>query len=403
MQTNANISKDALVARVKSADILFCPIDGYRMAPARVRAYNFARELKRRGVKAEVLSFIDDFTASDGVNYLPRNDWPAMDRYTMGKILAMQEVIAENARCPIVAQKADLNLFPMAMAGALNGNKLILDYDDNDVEVFFLSGRLADRVDDFHPRHLLRHFAGRAECCIASSYALQDMLHSFNPKTHLVYTVVDTTVFDYALRGQVVPVEGIDPEKVNIIWPGSVWNEKMTQDVLLMAEAFLSIPQQTREKAVLHFYGFGGQWPTASAIIEGMVEEHGAAGQIRLNNAVPPEAMPSIMACMDIGLICLQHNTYTNAKSPTKMFEYMAMGLAVCASATGEPGRILEDGVTGCVAGDVRTYSSNLARLIASADFRRSVADKGRQLVNDQYTMNTAGDQLIKIFEPMIG
>ncbi|MDR3449163.1 MAG: glycosyltransferase family 4 protein [Alphaproteobacteria bacterium] len=372
------------------------------MAPARIRAYNFARELQRRGVKAEVLSFVDDFLAPEGVAYIPRNDWPAMDRYTLGKVLAMQEAIALNLHCPVVAQKADLNLFAMAMAGSLNGNKLILDYDDNDVEVFFASHRVADRIDDFHPRHVLQHFAEKADCCIASSHSLHEMLHAFNPQTHLVYTVVDTEIFDYGLRAKAVPIDGIDPGKVNLIWPGSVWNEEMTQDVLLIAEAFLSMPETVRAKAVLHFYGFGGGWPTAAAIIEDMMNTRGAMGQIKLNSAVAPDAMPGIMAHMDIGLICLQYNRYTRAKSPTKMFEYMAMGLAVCASSTGEPGRILEDGVTGVVAHDLRSYSEKLAHLIADAGFRQKIAAKGRELVNDRYTMRTAGDQLMAIFEPMM-
>ena len=48
--------------------LIFITREGYRLPGARIRCYNFAKELAKYGVETKILSFSDDLGAQDGEN-----------------------------------------------------------------------------------------------------------------------------------------------------------------------------------------------------------------------------------------------------------------------------------------------------------------------------------------------
>ena len=391
----------ARARRCRDADVLFVPADGFQMAPARVRAYAFADELRKRGLNAQVLSMVDHFTLGDGVPYLPRNNWPSMDRYLLGRSLDLFDVIAQNRKAVLYAQKADLNFFAAGMAKLANGNKLILDYDDNDEAVFFVANPLAEAIADLHPRYALASWAAKSDACVASSAYLFDKLSTYNENTHLIRTVVDTHTFDIAQRGTGAFPEPFDHDRVHLIWPGSVWNDDMVRDLLLMLRCFLDLPSAVLATAQLHLLIFGNKTALLKTMTADMAAARGCPDAVVFHAAVAPAQMPQLLGHMDIGLIFLRDNSFTRAKSPTKMFEYMAMGVAVCATDTGEPGHILEDGVTGMLARDTEEYTGKLERLILDAVARRQMAIRALELIRGKYCMERIGGQLANVLSSL--
>ncbi len=393
---------DQLVERCRHADVLFVPADGYHDAPSRVRAFGFSRELNRRGWKTEVLSMTDDFTKPDGISHIPRNNWPLMDRYLFGRLLDAIAVIAETSKAVLYTQKADINYIAAGMAAVAGGNRLVFDYDDNDVEINFTAGPLAAMMDDFHPRRMMGDAAGKADACVASSTVLRDMLTAYNENTHLIRTVVDTQLFDIALRDKAEAPLPIPTDRVNIIWPGSIWNGAMMRDYLNIVRCFLDVPADVRQGACLNLLAFGSMAPMAAAMARELAEEAEAADQIRTHSFLEPDRMPALLAQMDIGLMFLMENKYTRAKSPTKMFEYMAMGLAVCASATGEPAHILEDGETGMLASDTAEFTDRLTTLIADAERRKTMARRGHETIRQEFCFDAIGPQVEAVLERLM-
>src|SRR5262249_33094814 len=73
---------------------------------------------------------------------------------------------------------------------------------------------------------------------------------------------------------------------------------------------------------------------------------HGLGASVRLTGAVSHDEVPSLLAAMDVAAAPYPRleNFYF---SPLKVFEYMAAGLAIVASRTGQVAKIIEDGVTG--------------------------------------------------------
>jgi len=101
-----------------------------------------------------------------------------------------------------------------------------------------------------------------------------------------------------------------------------------------------------------------------------------------------PDAVPEAMVQHDIGVFPLYRDVpWTRSKSPTKLFEYMAMRMAIAASPTGEAGRVLENGVDGLTAEGVEDFGRALATLIADPELRVSLGERAHRKVVTRYSL----------------
>ncbi len=101
------------------------------------------------------------------------------------------------------------------------------------------------------------------------------------------------------------------------------------------------------EQGNVHFLivGFG----PALAAFKQSVEEKGLAPYFSFTGYVPPERLPSFIACMDICVDTLEPGFHSEARSETKLKQYMSMGRACVATAIGENRVDLDQGVCGCL------------------------------------------------------
>ena len=74
--------------------------------------------------------------------------------------------------------------------------------------------------------------------------------------------------------------------------------------------------------------------------------------------------------------------------SPTKLFEYMAMGKGIVASNLDQIGEVLEDGKTALLTppGDVDALASAMARLAADAALRECLGGEARRVALERHT-----------------
>lgn len=397
-----NAALEAVSERCSKADVLFIAPDGFKMAPARIRAYSFSKELNKRGVNAEVLSFVDDLTAPEGVPHITRANWPSMQRYMLSKTKQAYDIISKNKKAILYCQKADFNILAAGMAASENGNKTVLDYDDYDVGVMFMGTNLSEKVDAFHPQKIVENFGKKADLCVAASHHLLDFLHTFNTNTHLIPTVVDTQVFNINLRDSAkAPIE-IDPSKINVLWPGTIWDRAMAEDVIIATNVFTRLSEQAQQKTVFHIVGLGDFWPKVKSFIMELKKREGLENLFQLHEAVSPNDMPALMANMDIGLISLHENSFTRCKSPTKMFEYMAMGMAVCSTNVGEPTHMIKDSENGYLAKDSLEFATKLEQLIMDTNTRKKLSSAGYNMIKQQYCMDVIGDKLESLLTPLL-
>lgn len=85
--------------------------------------------------------------------------------------------------------------------------------------------------------------------------------------------------------------------------------------------------------------------------------------------------------------------------SPLKLFEYMACGAPVVASAVGQIAEVVRDGVTGflCPPGDMDAFEAACDRLLSDPSLRHSVGEAAAREVGERYTWDANARRVAEI------
>jgi glycosyltransferase involved in cell wall biosynthesis len=164
-----------------------------------------------------------------------------------------------------------------------------------------------------------------------------------------------------------------------------------------LAEA---VPLVARENPGVHFLmiGDGPLGAEMARRLEGL----GAKRHVTFVGSIAPDAVPSALAACDIAVA--PHGRPRTGRfigSPTKLFEYMAMGKGIVASDLDQIGEILEDGRTAVlvVPGDPEDLARGILKL---ADHPRAISRLGaaeRRVVLENYTWQRNADRVIRAFD----
>jgi glycosyltransferase involved in cell wall biosynthesis len=123
------------------------------------------------------------------------------------------------------------------------------------------------------------------------------------------------------------------------------------------------------------------------ASVEGRIAAAGIADHVTLTGAVPPAAIPGLLAGMDIA-VAPYPDLLDFYFSPLKLYEYMAAGLAVVASRVGTIPHDVRDGREGLLypPGSTSALADALLRLAADEPLRRRLGRAGRAAVCRDHT-----------------
>ncbi len=131
------------------------------------------------------------------------------------------------------------------------------------------------------------------------------------------------------------------------------------------------LPDLVDAIAVLHAQGarprllIVGDGPEREALLQ-RLEKHRIRHLALLPGAVDPATVPNWLASMDVAVAPYPDSTNCYF-SPLKVYEYLAAGLPIVASRSGQLAEVLRDGVTGVfyAPGDVTALATTLRRLAA--------------------------------------
>lgn len=120
---------------------------------------------------------------------------------------------------------------------------------------------------------------------------------------------------------------------------------------------------------------------------------------VHLTGRVSQEQGPAYLAACDILASPHVRNPDGSAffGSPTKLFEYLAMGRVVVASRLGQIGEVLEDGQTALLVepGDAGELAGALERLVAEPDLRDRLARAGRDQAEREHTWHRHTQRIV--------
>jgi glycosyltransferase involved in cell wall biosynthesis len=130
-------------------------------------------------------------------------------------------------------------------------------------------------------------------------------------------------------------------------------------------------------------------------------EDLGARGlvdAVQFTGAVAHSEVPALLASMDAAVAPYPKlaNFYF---SPLKIFEYMAAGLPIVASRTGQVAQLIEDGVTGLLyePGDIGAMFEALDRLRRDSQLRGDLGRAARAAILRGHTWRTIVERILRI------
>lgn len=376
----------------KNLRLLFLGHNGYEYPHTRVRCYHFARILSEYpDVETAVLSFRDDLAPHKTEAAMYENLRDREKLLLTGK--AVWRLLRER-NTVIYIQKAHFHSAAPYWLYRLGWiNNYLFDYDDYDIPLsnFFFRGVLnrfffgSNRWDEITWR-----MARNARGCIAASRELESLLLSKNPHTAYIPTGVDTTVFTpkpcYSSRSETI-----------VLWNGLVWGKPIVENLAMLFRACQRARIQASDLS-LRLVGGGAAWPE----IKKIAAEQFPGLPIRWMDWIDPTAMPSILHDVDAGVLPLHgDDPWLRCKSPTKLFEYMAAGLPVIASAIGEATHVIQHDRSGILAQTEDEFSAALIRLTKDTDCRKSIGMQARQRVVSEYALPVLGERLYHFLQTL--
>jgi len=356
--------------------IIFITREGYALAGARIRCHGFARELSKFGVQTEVFSFADDLKAKFG----EEEKQMSLSRKLKLNLIAFKRLSKENKNCIFFLQRLNYHsLAPIAL-NLLGKNKLIFDCDDWNIREnhqYHLGIWPSSKMEYF-----TRKIAKHADIFIAASRFLKEYFGRFSKNAFYLPTGVDTKRF--------VPDKETEKNEIIFSWTGTVFHPEMHDNLTFILDCFATLTK--KHKNIRLYLAGAGQYYNKIAEIVGKSR---LLDNVKVFPWINPDNIPEHLNSIDIGLLPLTENSYFNkSKSPTKLFEYMAMAKPTVCSRIGEAESIIIEGKTGLMASGKDEFISQMERLINDVQLRKSIGLNARKEVEERYSLNILGEKL---------
>jgi len=127
-------------------------------------------------------------------------------------------------------------------------------------------------------------------------------------------------------------------------------------------------------------------------------------GRAIFTGALPHEEVPNVIRQFDVALApypMLAHDFYF---SPLKLFEYMACGVAVVASCSGQIAEVVKHGKTGllCPPGNTDALTAACDRLLGNARLRRALGREAAKAVVGRYTWDANARRAVALAKRLL-
>jgi len=141
--------------------------------------------------------------------------------------------------------------------------------------------------------------------------------------------------------------------------------------------------------------------------VETLLDAEVSSGRVIFTGAVGHERVPRLLDACDI--LVAPHVPLADGSeffgSPTKVFEYMAMGKGIVASRLGQIGEVLVDGETALLVepGDVDELRQAIVRLIKDQGLRETVGAKAREVAEREHTWTHNARRVLDEYKSLTG
>lgn len=329
---------------------------------SRYRLYQFLPFLQSAGIEVDVHTLHDD-------DYLRRRfaGGSAGAGYLAGRVLSRLAKLASVKHHHLLfVQKEIFPHAPGVVEALLErmGVKVVLDLDDA-IHLPYRGTRLERKID---------RVIERCDLVLAGNRYLADYARRFNDNVVLFPTVVDTDRFTPGDRG------ASDPPVVG--WMGSPATSSYLRQRL---------PALTAAGADADF--------KLLVVGDDSIAGNGVEVEARRWD-VDTEA--DDLRAMDIGVMPLAGDEWSEGKCALKLLQYMSAGLATISSPTGAVSDIIDNGVNGFIASSDEEWRQCTTRLAGDAALRRRMGENARAWVCAHYSLANYGPRLARYLHAVV-
>jgi glycosyltransferase involved in cell wall biosynthesis len=137
--------------------------------------------------------------------------------------------------------------------------------------------------------------------------------------------------------------------------------------------------------------------------VERLLQSERESGRVIFTGTVEHDSVPVFLDACDI--LIAPHVPLADGSdffgSPTKIFEYMAMGKGIVASRLGQIGEVLSDNETALLVtpGDVNGLAAAIVRLVDSEEMRSRLGESARRVAVQEHTWTHNAQRVLKAYE----
>ncbi len=345
------------------------------MAGARIRCYNFSRNLIARGIDAQVVSFKDGFGAFDGAeeSKMTLNDKIRANLKVLNYIRQQKDII-------LLIQRFNYHSFAPFLMHIFAKTKTIFDLDDWEMD------ENPRYHFGFYPSSKAHFFskviAKRSNFCIGASRFLQDFLSLSNKKSYYLPSGVDTEKF--------YPVyDNLNNREFVFAWIGTLNRMEYIENLESLFRCFQQV-RRVYPFVYLDIIGSGIYEVELKEIVRLIGDSH-----IRLKGWIDPDKVNSYLASVNVAVMpMVRSNNFNFSKSPVKLFEYMSTGKPVVASSIGEASKIIQDGSNGFLAKTEKEFTEKMLILVNDPELCIKLGKEAVRTIEQNYSLNILGDKL---------
>jgi len=361
-----------------------------------VHIQEVVRALAMHGASIEIFATSFDGEAPDdlrgaGVHWLsalPKGDIAARERASLGANLGLHAMLRGAGRFDLVYERYSIWSYAGMEYARDEGIPGILEVNAPLIEEQAQHRGLVDRGS---AEQVAQRVFDAAATIVVVSTEIASYLERYEGVSERVH-VVPNGVNPERFHPQVSPLFPSDPEVFTVGFVGTL---KPWHGLPVLAAAFAELHASNPDTRLL----VGGTGPERESL-SAQLAEGGCLHATTFTGPLQPDQVPALLASMNVG-VAPYPATGNFYFSPLKVYEYMASGLPVVASAIGQIQEIIDDGVNGllCPPGDSGAFGAAFKSLRQSPELAARLGSAARRSMVESHTWLMAVGKILALAE----